>query len=50
MRLSGKTALVTGGASGLGEAIAQRYVAEGARVIIADIDLVAGQALAKSLG
>ena len=50
MRLSGKTALVTGGASGLGEAIAQRYVAEGARVIIADIDLVAGQALAQSLG
>ena len=50
MRLSGKTALVTGGASGLGEAIAQRYVAEGARVIIADIDLTAGQALAGSLG
>ena len=50
MRLSGKTALVTGGASGLGEAIAQRYVAEGARVIIADIDLTAGQALAQSLG
>ena len=50
MRLSGKTALVTGGASGLGEAIARRYVAEGARVIIADIDLTAGQALARSLG
>ena len=50
MRLSGKTALVTGGASGLGEAIAQRYVAEGARVIIADIDLTAGPALAESLG
>jgi NAD(P)-dependent dehydrogenase (short-subunit alcohol dehydrogenase family) len=50
MRLSGKTALVTGGASGLGLAICQRYVAEGASVIIADIDVDAGQALAAELG
>jgi NAD(P)-dependent dehydrogenase (short-subunit alcohol dehydrogenase family) len=50
MRLSGKTALVTGGASGLGMAICQRYVAEGAAVIIADIDEKAGQALAGELG
>ena len=50
MRLSGKTALVTGGASGLGEAIAQRYIAEGASVIIADIDMASGQAVAQSLG
>ena len=50
MRLSRKTALVTGGASGLGEAIARRYVAEGARVVIADIDALAGQAVAHSLG
>ena len=50
MRLSGKTALVTGGASGLGEAIARRYVAEGASVIIADIDAVNGEAVAQSLG
>ena len=50
MRLSGKTALVTGGASGLGEAIARRFVAEGASVIIADIDAANGQAVADSLG
>lgn len=50
MRLNGKTALVTGGASGLGEAIARRFVAEGASVIVADIDAEAGQAVAQSLG
>jgi NAD(P)-dependent dehydrogenase (short-subunit alcohol dehydrogenase family) len=49
-RLQGKTALVTGGASGLGLAICQRYVAEGASVIIADIDAEAGEALAAELG
>jgi NAD(P)-dependent dehydrogenase (short-subunit alcohol dehydrogenase family) len=49
-RLSGKTALVTGGASGLGLAICERYVAEGATVIIADIDKDAGRALATQLG
>src|SRR5215212_9503013 len=37
MRLQGKVALVTGAASGLGRAIAERYVQEGARVAIADI-------------
>ena len=42
--------MVTGAASGLGEAISRRFVAEGARVIIADIDAVAGQAVAASLG
>lgn len=50
MRLAGKTALVTGGASGLGLAICQRFVAEGASVIIADIDELAGKALAAELG
>ncbi len=49
-RLAGKRAFVTGGASGLGEAIARRFVAEGARVVIADIDVAAGSALAAALG
>ena len=50
MRLAGKIALVTGGASGLGAAIARRFVAEGAEVDIADIDTAAGTALAAKLG
>ena len=39
MKLKDKIALVTGGARGIGAAIASRYVAEGARVAIADISL-----------
>lgn len=50
MRLEGKTALITGGSSGLGNAMVRRFVAEGARVIIADIDVENGKALAKELG
>ncbi|MEY4239513.1 MAG: hypothetical protein RL339_2114 [Pseudomonadota bacterium] len=50
MRLAGKTALVTGGSSGLGNAMVRRFVAEGAAVIIADIDDANGQALAAELG
>lgn len=49
-RLNGKVALVTGGASGLGEAIVRRYVAEGARVVIADIDAAGATALVVELG
>lgn len=49
-RIEGKVALVTGAASGLGEAIARRYAAEGAAVVLADIDRAAGEALAAELG
>lgn len=50
MRLEGKLALITGGASGLGNAMVRRFVAEGATVIIGDIDAENGQALAAELG
>jgi NAD(P)-dependent dehydrogenase (short-subunit alcohol dehydrogenase family) len=49
-RLAGKIAMVTGGASGLGEAIARRYLAEGASVVIADIDERTGRQLAGEFG
>jgi len=50
MRLKDKIAIVTGGAHGIGHAIARRYVAEGARVTIADVDAAAGDAAAKAFG
>jgi NAD(P)-dependent dehydrogenase (short-subunit alcohol dehydrogenase family) len=37
-RLEGKRALVTGGASGIGAAVAERFMAEGARVVVADLE------------
>jgi NAD(P)-dependent dehydrogenase (short-subunit alcohol dehydrogenase family) len=48
--LDGKTAIVTGGARGLGFAIAKRYVDEGARVVIGDIEEDKGEAAARELG
>jgi len=48
-RLAGKVAVVTGGASGFGEAIATRFVQEGARVVIADIEGANAEALAARL-
>jgi 3-oxoacyl-[acyl-carrier protein] reductase len=50
MRLAGQRAIVTGGASGFGEGIVRRFVAEGARVAIADRNVEAAAALADDLG
>ncbi|KQW35214.1 glucose 1-dehydrogenase [Rhizobacter sp. Root404] len=50
MRLEGKVAIVTGGGSGFGEGIATKFVAEGARVLIADRDAAGGARVATALG
>ncbi len=50
MRLSNKTALVTGGASGFGAGISKKFIAEGATVILADVNGSAAADMAKSLG
>jgi len=50
MRLAGKTAMITGAARGIGQAFAKRYVAEGARVVIADIDFARAQQTAAQIG
>jgi D-sorbitol dehydrogenase (acceptor) len=49
-RLAGKTAIITGSARGIGRAFAERYVAEGARVVIADINLEAASKTAAEIG
>lgn len=48
--LLGKTAVVTGGASGIGRAIASDFAANGVRVVVADLDEAEGTAFASSIG
>lgn len=49
-RLTGKVAVVTGGSAGMGRATVRRFVAEGAKVLVGDVDAEGGEALAAELG
>src|SRR6185369_8596140 len=49
MRLSGKSAIVTGAAHGIGRAIAELFAEQGAKVLVADVDDAAGESTAASL-
>ncbi|HYF17897.1 MAG TPA: SDR family oxidoreductase [Ramlibacter sp.] len=49
-RLEGRTVIVTGGASGIGAACARRYAAEGARIVIGDLDLDSARRVAQEVG
>lgn len=48
--LTGKVAIVTGGANGIGRATVEAFVGEGARVVVADLDDIAGEELVAGLG
>jgi NAD(P)-dependent dehydrogenase (short-subunit alcohol dehydrogenase family) len=50
MKLKDKVAIVTGGARGIGEAVVRAYAAEGAKVVVADIEIAKAQELASELG
>jgi 2-dehydro-3-deoxy-L-rhamnonate dehydrogenase (NAD+) len=50
MRFEGKTAIVTGGARGIGQATSARIAQEGGRVLIADVDLAAAEETAQAIG
>jgi 3-oxoacyl-[acyl-carrier protein] reductase len=50
MRLKDRVCIITGGAAGIGRATAERFVAEGATVVIGDVNEAAGQATAESIG
>jgi len=50
MKVAGKVAVVTGGASGIGQAVVNAFIERGGRVAIFDLNEAAGQAMTKSLG
>src|SRR3989440_3558811 len=50
MELAGKVAVVTGGATGIGRALCRRFAAEGASVVVADVDAPGAATVAKEIG